>query len=160
MSIKHTLTLYTDAGIVVKFDDAIPDVIVRDVDPFGEETAMSVLQKINRGEYEGGEYHMHPTTYISEIIDDNAWFQFRDAEPNPDLVEIINCIGHDRKINCIKAIRYLTGCGLKEAKDFVEEIIDGPKPSELQEAADELKEEFRSTREPTLGDILASALER
>jgi hypothetical protein len=54
-----------------------------------------------------------------------------EGSPNPYLVDVLKWIwenttrddGYSVKIACIKHCRGLTGCGLKEAKDFCEDYI-------------------------------------
>jgi ribosomal protein L7/L12 len=43
--------------------------------------------------------------------------------------EILQAVRSGQKIEAIKLVRDLTGCGLKEAKDFVESIESGNKPA-------------------------------
>jgi hypothetical protein len=47
-------------------------------------------------------------------------------------------------IEAIKAVRTLTGCGLKEAKDFVEHVRDrGPNEINIENLSDAAVEQFR-----------------
>lgn len=39
---------------------------------------------------------------------------------------VVEKCGADRKIECIKQLRHVTGLGLKESKDIIELVIDPP----------------------------------
>jgi hypothetical protein len=57
---------------------------------------------------------------------------------------VITKVGADRKIDCIKELRYVTGLALKEAKDIIELVIDPPYSESPIVAA--VREEVRCRR--------------
>ena len=47
-----------------------------------------------------------------------------DTVEQPDLSEVYYWLEQNKKVNAIKAYRIAAGCGLKEAKVFVDELQD------------------------------------
>ena len=47
------------------------------------------------------------------------------SNPQREIREMLNCVQSNNRIGIIKAVRTLTGLGLKEAKDLVEDAL-GP----------------------------------
>lgn len=89
----------------------------------------------------------NPSQMMIDILDGDIIVEHDNAKvmPNP-VVQNTLCAFWDEtqaKIDTIKLCRFLTECGLKEAKDYCEEHVFGL----FLTAADELKQEFRSVRD-------------
>jgi len=68
------------------------------------------------------------------------------AEEKSSFDVVLTAVG-DQKIEVIKAVRDVTGQGLKEAKDMVDAAASGPqvvKEGALKEEADQLKKKFET----------------
>ena len=69
------------------------------------------------------------------------------AEEKTEFDVILKAVPADKKIGIIKVVKAITGLGLKEAKDLVEEAAATPKPIKegvKKEEAEELKKQLEA----------------
>ena len=104
---------------------------------------LKLMQAKELGDYLKDEYGIEPAAGVVSVAGPASQMQAEQAEEKTSFNVILKEFG-DKKIQVIKEVRALTGLGLKEAKDLVDNVPKPVKEGLSKEEAESAKQQLEA----------------